>query len=460
MRKKKELDLSTLVYGKVPPQAVKLEDYILGACMISHEDERLLYKVMKMLKPEHFYTDENRKIYIAICDLFAESTRPDILLVCERLRDKGELEMVGGPFSVTRKTEQVVSTANIEAHCLIVVQKWMQRRMIEAAGTMLTKCYDDSIDPFEGLDSAMDIINEIEMNIASIKDDDFESVIFESVKEILDNDGSKSGIKTGFSELDKLLNGGWQNKFTVIAGRPAMGKTALLIQLVLLIAENVPCGIIELEATRMEVVTRMLTNKIQKPASHIKRGAFTDEEREEISSAASDLIGNQIFIDFNPDMDIIRLRSKVRYWVKTHGVKIVFIDYLQIIEPSNDKDTREQQVSKMSRALQKLSKELNIPVIAFAQIGREVEKRSNPTPKISDLRESGGIENNARIIIFIHRPEYYQILTDEMGESTKGRTYLMVVKNNEGELGDVILDFHGATNTFTEVEKFIPAPRF
>lgn len=458
-RRKSALDISTYVYGKVPPQDVEMEKAILGACMLE-PDEKTLHIITKILKPHHFYKDQHQTIFQIIVDLFSQAIRPDALLVSSRLKDVGKLELVGGPYAIISLTNNVVSTANIEVHARIILQKWIQRRMIRAAGDMLSKSYDDSVDVFEGLEFATNAIAEIEMDIAATREEDFESIVFESVREILENDGSKSGIDTGFSSLNALLNGGWQNKFIVIAGRPAMGKTALLIQLVLLIAENVPVGIIELEATRMEVVTRMMSNKLQKSASFIKRGAFSPEETEEISTAASDLINNQIFIDFNPDMDILQLRAKVRYWVKTYGVRIVFIDYLQIIEPGNEKDSREQQVSKMSRALQKLSKELNIPVIAFAQIGRDVEKRGNPTPKMSDLRESGGIENNARVVIFIHRPEYYEILTDELGESTKGKTYLIVAKNNEGELGRVTLEFSGATNTFTEEEKFIPAPRF
>lgn len=465
-RKSGTLEISTMMYGKVPPQAKDLEEAILGAVMIEKD---CFYLVKDILEAECFYVESHQRIFKAMYDMDVKHMPIDILTVCEELKFREELDLVGGPYYVTKLTNSVVSAANIEMHCRIVKQKFFQRKVIDYCGILIGDAYEDSVDPLELVTNM--ISNNDEMLTKYLPNDVlYEKVVSKVIDKIFNYDPNKlHGIPTGFKSLDRVIDFFIDGLFYVIAARPAMGKTAFLIQLVENLTKEIirngqlvkqdPIGVIELETHDEAFVHRQLANTSGINSRKFKRGDLTDEEKQKLEEAANELLNKGIVIDFTPTSTINQIRIKAKSWKRKFNIRMLLVDYLQFIESDDYRMPRERQVAVISKGLAGLAKELAIPVVAFAQLSREVYKRADKRPQLSDLRESGSIEQDARCIMFLHRPDYYGETTDALtGESTEGITEVIVAKNNEGDTGTIKLRMIKHLSKFEELEDVLTIP--
>jgi replicative DNA helicase len=433
-------------HGKIPPQAIDLEEAVLGAIMLEKD---ALTSVIDILKPEVFYVEQHHLIYGAITRLFARSEAIDILTVTNELKRSGELEQAGGAFFVTQLTNRVASSANVEYHARIIIQKYIQRELIHISSNIIKEAFEDTTDVFDLLDKA-------EKNLFTVSDsnlrrtsEDMPSLIKEAIDEIeaAKNQGHQlRGVQSGFTELDRITSGWQKSDLIILASRPGMGKTALALSMARNIAVEFrrPVAIFSLEMSSLQLVTRLISAESGLPAEQLRRGDLKDYEWQQLNTRISRLIDAPIFIDDTPALSVFELRAKCRRLKSQHKIEMVFVDYLQLMVGSTDRQgNREQEISNISRSLKSLAKELNIPVLAMSQLSRAVETRGgSKKPILSDLRESGAIEQDADIVCFIYRPEYYGLTTFEEDESpTTGMAEIIVAKHRNGPLGDVRLRF-------------------
>lgn len=447
-RRKPGIDISTMVYGKVPPQAKELEEAVLGALML---EKGAFDTVIEILKAECFYVDAHQKVFAAMQRLAAKSMPVDILTVVEELKSTAELEVVGGPFFISRLTNMVVSSANIEAHARIVLQKFIQRELIRISGEIISEAYEDTADVFDLLDQAESKLFEVTNNHLRKNYDSIDRILVNTIKRIEDlrNKGDDiTGVPSGFPTLDKITYGWQPSDLIILAARPAVGKTAFALNLARNAAlhPKYPKGaaVFSLEMSSGQIVQRILSAESEIKLEKITRGKLEEHEMRKLMTHGIERLAKApIFIDDTPGLNIFELRAKARRLVHNHGVGLIIIDYLQLMSGANDgrNTNREQEISKISRDLKMLAKELHIPVIALSQLSRDVEKRKdgNKMPQLSDLRESGAIEQDADMVMFIYRPEYYDITTNEMGESNKGETHVRIAKHRNGQLDTVKL---------------------
>lgn len=457
-RRKSSIDLSTMVYGKVPPQAKDLEEAVLGAIML---EKSAFDTVVEILKPECFYVDAHQRIYRAMQGLAQKSQPIDILTVVEELKFREELETVGGPYYVTKLTNTVVSAANIEAHSRIVLQKFIQRELIRISGEIISDSYEDSTDVFDLLDEAESKLFEITNNHLRKNFDPIDRVLVKTIQRIEDlrnRDEDITGVPSGFSQLDQITYG-WQNTdLIILAARPAVGKTAFALNLArnaaLHSTRPTPVGLFSLEMSAGQLVQRILAAESEIMLEKISRGKLEEHEMKQLYTKGIQRLSQApIFIDDTPALNIFELRAKCRRLKNKHNIGMIIIDYLQLMSGAGDNRNanREQEISKISRDLKGLAKELSVPIIALSQLSREVEKRKegNKIPQLSDLRESGAIEQDADMVMFLYRPEYYDITTDEMGNSNRGETHVRIAKHRNGSLDTVKL------RALLHIQKFV-----
>jgi len=445
-RRKSTIDLSTMMYGKVPPQAKELEEAVLGAIML---EKSAFDTVVEILRAECFYVDAHQKIFKCFQTLAQKSMPIDILTVVEELRTKEELEMVGGPYYVTKLTNMVVSTANIEAHARIVLQKFIQRELIRISGEIIGDAYEDSTDVFDLLDDAESKMFNITNNYLKKDYQEVGNVLAKTlnrIDELRKKTDEISGVPSGFPSLDKVTFGWQATDLIILAARPAVGKTAFALNLARNAAMNpikpTPVAVFSLEMGASQLVQRMLSAESEIHMEKIARGKLEEYEYQQLQKKGiARLEGAPIFIDDTAALNIFEFRAKARRLVNKHKVGIIIIDYLQLMSGSQDKGSnREQEISTISRNLKGLAKELNIPIIALSQLSRAVETRKeSKMPQLSDLRESGAIEQDADMVMFIYRPEYYENMSNEMGESTKGETHVRIAKHRNGSLETIKL---------------------
>jgi replicative DNA helicase len=458
-RRRSSIDLSTMVYGKVPPQAKDLEEAVLGAVML---EKSAFDTVVEILKPECFYVDAHQRIYRAMQSLQQKSQPIDILTVVEELRSKEELEMVGGPYYVTRLTNSVVSSANIEAHSKIILQKFIQRELIRISGEIIGDAYEDSADVFDLLDDAEAKLFEITNNHMKKNFDSIDTVLVQTVQRIEDmrhRTEDITGVPSGFPTLDKVTYG-WQNSdLIILAARPAVGKTAFALNLARNAALNnarpTPIVFFSLEMSSAQLVQRILSAESEIWLEKISRGKMEDYEMKQLyAKGITKLAQAPIFIDDTAALNIFELRAKCRRLKNKHNIGLIIIDYLQLMSGAGKNTNREQEISQISRGLKQLAKELMVPIIALSQLSRAVETRKdgNKMPQLSDLRESGAIEQDADMVMFIYRPEYYDINQNEMGESNKGETHVRIAKHRNGSLETIKLKALLHIQKFTEFE--------
>jgi replicative DNA helicase len=449
-RRKTPLDLSTMVYGKVPPQAKDLEEAVLGAIML---EKNAFDTVIEILKPECFYVEAHQRIYKAMQSLANKSQPIDILTVAEELKSKNDLEMVGGAYYVTKLTNAVVSSAHIEAHARIILQKFIQRELIRISGEIIGDAYEDSTDVFDLLDDAESKLFEITNNHLRKNFDTIDSVLVKTIQRIEDlrhKNEDVTGVPTGFTHLDRITYG-WQNTdLIILAARPAVGKTAFALNLARNAAMHPtkPTGVamFSLEMSAGQLVQRILSAESEIWLEKIARGKLEEHEMKQLYARGIQRLAQApLFIDDTPALNIFELRAKCRRLKNKHNIGMVIIDYLQLMSGTGDNRStnREQEISNISRNLKGLAKELSIPIIALSQLSRAVEQRGSKegsrVPQLSDLRESGAIEQDADMVMFLYRPEYYDISTSAEGENIKGLTEVKIAKHRNGSLDTVKL---------------------
>jgi len=453
--KKQQKNLEEIVFnGKLPPQALDLEEAVLGAMMLEKSASE---KVLDILKEEIFYSDSHKLIFKAIAELFSKAKPIDILTVTEELRKLGNLELAGGAFYVTQLTNRVASAANIEYHTHILIQKYIQRQMIQIAGEIGKKAFEDTTDAFELLD-------ESERQLFAIKNDTMKKghislgdILHKAIKNIeflKNNDNQFSGVPSGLSDLDRLT-GGWQRSdLIIIAGRPGMGKTAFVVS----IARNAALdfgkavALFSLEMSAVQLVTRLISSESEIPSEKIRKGDLHESEWEILRQRTEKLGEAPIFIDDTPSLSIFDFKAKARRLKSQHNIELIIVDYLQLMK-GDDKNigNREQEISYISRSLKALAKELDIPVIALAQLSRAAERREGNKPQLSDLRESGSIEQDADMVGFIYRAEYYGLAEDEDGNSTQGIGELIIQKHRNGPTDVIKMRYQGEFTKFSNL---------
>lgn len=431
--------------GKLPPRDTELEEVVLGACMLEKD---AYMNICDILVPDSFYDPVNKKIFQAISSLGLTQVPIDMMTVTEQLRKDGTLEEVGGALHIAELTAKVYSSANIEFHASIIAQKYLARRLITFAANVETKAFDESNNIEELLQEAESTLFDISQNQLKREVTQIDPVINEALEQIqnaANNENGLSGLQTGYRELDKITSG-WQNSdLIIIAARPAMGKTAFVLSMAknMAIDYNVPIAIFTLEMSNVQLMKRLISNVASLEGEKIKSGQLNREEEDRLNSRLRTVFGAPLYLDQTPGLSISELRTKARRLVREKGVRLIMIDYLQLMNASGLKlGSREQEVSTISRSLKALAKELDIPIIALSQLNRSTENREDKRPVLSDLRESGAIEQDADIVCFIHRPEYYtKATTDSEGNNIRGLAYLIVAKHRSGSVGDVKLHF-------------------
>lgn len=442
----RERDILQMTFGKIPPQAKDIEEAILGAIML---ETFAFDKINEFIHPEVFYVEAHQRIYSAMQRLSSKSQPIDILSVAEELRSTEELEVCGGPYYVTKLTNSVVSSANIENHGRIVYQKYIQREMIKLGGMLISGGYEDMTDVFDLLDEAETALYDVSNALHRKNFTEINSLLVEAFKEVETARHSNqhiSGVTSGFASIDQITYGWQAPDLIILAARPSVGKTALALSLARNAAldrhKPTPVAFFSLEMSGGQLIKRLMSSESEIPLIKIQRGRMEEDEMKKLYQQGIQMLANaKIYIDDTASMNIFELRAKARRLKQKHDVGLIIVDYLQLMSGtgSSNSRNREQEISEISRGLKRVAKELNVPVIALSQLSREPEKRADKIPQLSDLRESGAIEQDADIVAFIYRPEYYGIHIDKMGESNPGETHIKFAKNRNGVLDTVKL---------------------
>jgi len=440
--------------GKLPPQALDLEEAVLGALML---EKNALTAVVEFLRPEHFYADAHNLIYTAIIDLFKASDPVDMRTVVAQLRKNGKLELVGGAYAIAELTSKVSSAANIEYHARIIIEMAIKRNLIQIASQVHHDAYEDTNDVFELLDKTEQSIYKIADANLRKNYDSMKALMFQATKEIQEKRNHKdglTGVPSGFSRLDRITSGWQKSDLIIIAARPGMGKTAFVVSALRNAAVdfNFPVAIFSLEMASIQLVNRLISAEAELESEKIRKGNIQEFEWQQLVHKTNRLSTAPIFIDDTPALSILELRAKCRRLKAEHNIQLIVVDYLQLMKGEMG-GNREQEIASISRALKGVAKELNVPVIALSQLSRGVETRGgDKRPQLSDLRESGSIEQDADIVMFLYRPEYYKITVDEDGMPTQGMAEVLIAKNRNGSLDNVKLKFIGKYTKFADFD--------
>jgi replicative DNA helicase len=459
VRSKNPIQNYGLEAGKVPPQAVDLEQAVLGAMML---DKNAVNDTVDILTENSFYDPKHYYIFKAIKELFATTNPIDLLTVTTQLRKEGELELAGGALYISQLTNRVASSAHAEYHSRIIAQKYIQREIIRMCSEVLKDAFDETTDVFDLLNKAEGDLFKIAENNMKRNVDVMQNVVREAIKEIeiaSKNSDGISGVPTGFRDLDKLTSGWQKSDMIVIAARPAMGKTAFVLSMARNIAVDYNMGValFSLEMSSVQLVKRLIASESRISAEKLRKGDLAEHEFQQLHTRISKLATAPIYIDDTAGLSVFDLRAKCRRLKSQYDIQIVIIDYLQLMTAGGSKGSgnREQEISTISRSIKEIAKELNVPVIALSQLSRSVETRGgDKKPILSDLRESGAIEQDADIVSFLYRPEYYQILQNEAGESNLGVGEIIVAKHRNGATDSVRLRFIGEYARFDNFDSF------
>ena len=435
-----------LSLGKLPPQALDLEESVLGALMLEKD---ALTNVIDILKPENFYKDANREIYQAIIDLFNNSEPVDLLTVTAQLKKNGKLDIVGGSYYVTQLTTRVNSASNIEYHSRIILEQSIKRQLIEVSGEVQKEAYEDTTDVFDLLDNTEQSLFDISESHIRKNYSQVSGIMKEAIEELESKKSKKDGITgvpSGFIDLDNITSGWQPSDLIIIAGRPSMGKTAFVLSMMrnASIDHDLPMAIFSLEMSSLQIVNRLISSEAELDSDKIKKGNLKDYEWQQLLHKTDQLNNAKIFIDDTPALSILELRAKSRRLKSQHNIQCIIVDYLQLMSGEYGKTSgnREQEIASISRSLKAIAKELNVPVLALSQLSRAVETRGgDKRPVLSDLRESGSIEQDADMVLFIYRADRYDINEDEDGNLTAGVAEILLRKNRNGPTGKVKLKF-------------------
>ncbi|WP_342086332.1 replicative DNA helicase [Dyadobacter sp. OTU695] len=452
-------------FSKLPPQAIDLEEAVLGALMIEKD---ALTAVADILRPDSFYKESHIRIYSAIVTLFADSEPIDMLTVTAKLRSTGELELVGGASYIMELTSKVNSAANIEYHARIISQAYIKRELIKVSSEIQREAYEDTTDVFRLLDKTEQSLFAISESNIKKNYADMGALMRQALAELDQKKNNKdglTGVPSGFSALDRLTSGWQKTELMILAARPGMGKTAFVVSSLRNAAVdfNIPVAIFSLEMSSVQLVNRLISAEAEIDSEKIRKGSLAPHEWEQLHHRIHRLTNAPIYIDDTPALSVLELRAKCRRLKAQHDIQMIVIDYLQLMtgdtggkSPGN----REQEIAMISRSLKNLAKELDVPVIALSQLSRAVETRGGEKrPQLSDLRESGSIEQDADMVIFLYRPEYYGITEDEAGNSVAGVGEVILAKNRAGSLDTIQLRFIGKYTKFADLDSgFTPAP--
>ncbi len=458
-----QIDKSTLIQlerGKIPPQALDLEEVVLGAMMI---DKKGVDEVVDLLSPESFYKEAHQHIFDAILILFEKSDPIDLLTVSGQLKKEGKLEKIGGDFYLIALTQKVSSSAHIEFHARIILQKFIQRSLIKISNEIIEDSYDESVDVFDLLDNAESKLYDVTLGNVKKSTETAQDLVIQAKKKIeeIANKEGLSGVPSGFERVDKVTSGWQPSDLVIIAARPGMGKTALTLSMArnMAVNNNVPVAFFSLEMSSVQLITRLISSETGLSSEKLRTGKLEKHEWEQLNVKVKSLEQAPLFIDDTPALSIFDLRAKARRLASQHKIKLLIVDYLQLMTVGGNNKTgnREQEISTISRNLKSLAKELDIPVIALSQLSRAVETRTgSKRPILSDLRESGAIEQDADIVSFIYRPEYYKIdeWDDEERSPTEGQAEFIIAKHRNGGLDNIRLKFNGSLGKFENLDNF------
>jgi len=454
----KNIDSSALIAGKLPPQAVDVEEAVLGALMLESD---ALSNAIEILRPESFYKPAHSAIFTAIQNLFNGAKSIDILTVTEELKRNNTLKIVGGPTFVSKLTDRVASAPNIETHARIISQKYIQRELIRISGEIITDAYDESTDVFDLLSKAEKNLYDVSEGNIRKNYDKMSSLIREAlvqIEEIKNKEDGLSGIPSGFAELDRVTSGWQKSDLVILAARPGMGKTAFVLSMArnTAVQFNAAVAVFSLEMSSVQLITRLISSETGLSSEKLRKGKLESHEWTQLHAKIKKLEKAPLFIDDTPALSVFDLRAKCRRLVAQHDVKIIVIDYLQLMTAGGDnKGNREQEISTISRSLKSIAKELNVPVIALSQLSRAVETRGgSKRPLLSDLRESGAIEQDADIVSFIFRPEYYGLTEwdDDDGTPCDGQAEFIIAKHRNGGLENIRLKFTAHLAKFSNLD--------
>ena len=446
-------------YGHVMPQALEMEKAVLGALMI---DKDAYLEVCDLLRPESFYEPRNQMVYEAIQQLSREESPVDVLTVTDMLGKMGKLEEVGGPGYIMDLSSRVATSANIEYHANVVAEKYLSRQMIQYVNVIGKKSFDETYDIRDVVQEAESIL--LELSQKNMKKDysalgSLVERAVKSVEEAYANKGSFTGIPSGLYKLDDMTCGWQKSDLVIIAGRPAMGKTAFALSVAKNIAvdQKRPMAFFSLEMSDVQLANRLMSNTCEIEGKKLLSGQLDREDWIRLDKNLQALTDAPLFVDDTEGLSVMELRTKARRLQKEHHIELIMIDYLQLMTASGMRyNSRQEEVSLISRSLKGLAKELNIPVLALSQLNRGVESREGAEgkrPQLSDLRESGAIEQDADMVIFLHRPEYYHILQSEDGFiDYKDKAEIIIAKHRKGATGIVMMDFKGEFTRFANPE--------
>ena len=450
----------SLQKGKIPPQAIDLEEVVLGAMMI---DKKGVDEVIDILSVESFYKESHKYIFESILQLFEGSQPIDLLTVSSQLRKNKRLDIVGGDFYLIGLTQKVSSSAHIEFHARIILQKFIQRSLIKISNEIIEDSFDESQDVFDLLDKAESKLYDVTQGNIKKSTETAQDLVFQAKKKIeeISNREGLSGISSGFEKVDKITSGWQESDLIIVAARPGMGKTALTLSMARNIAvnQNIPVAFFSLEMSSVQLITRLISSETGLSSDKLRTGKLEKHEWEQLNVKVKSLEKAPLYIDDTPSLSIFDLRAKARRLASQNGIKLIIVDYLQLMTSGSSQKpgNREQEISMISRNLKALAKELAIPVIALSQLSRAVETRGgSKRPLLSDLRESGAIEQDADIVSFIYRPEYYKIDEWDDDERTpcEGQAELIIAKHRNGGLGNIRLKFIGYLGKFENLEVF------
>jgi len=442
--KKTNSETSKIIPADVkPPAAPEIEASVLGAMMIEKE---AVPKALELLRPESFYIKAHRLIFEAMLSLFESGEPIDTVTLYEELKKREQLEEVGGAVYLSKLSQEISSAANIEYHAKIILEKQILRGLITSSHEIAQAAYEGTNDAFDILDQAERKIFEITESHLTQSYQGMDKAVrdaLEYIEAIHSQTHQRFSVPTGFYELDELLGGLQKSDLIILAARPSMGKTALALSLArnAAVEDNIPVGIFSLEMSTMQLIIRLLCAEGRLNAHLVRTGKLPHAEGVKLSKNAHKLIDAPIYVDDSPAQTVLEIRAKARRLKAEKNVGLIIIDYLQLMQGPAKSESREREISHISRSLKSLAKELNIPVLALAQLNRAVEARTDKRPQLADLRESGSIEQDADVVMFLTRPEYYNILKDENGDSLEGVAEVIIGKQRNGPTGNIKLAF-------------------
>ena len=445
--------------GKLQPQAIELEEVVLGALMIDNES---LSDTIDSLQPEYFYKPDHQKIFESIVNLFNNSKPVDILTVSEELKRMDALESVGGMLYISQLTNNISSSSNTEFHARIIAEKFIKRSLISISNNIIGDAFNDTIDIFDLLNTAEEKLFTVTEGTLRKSYDKMSTLIkgaLDNIEILRQKEDGLSGVPSGFSKLDRVTSGWQKSDLIIVAARPGMGKTAFALTMArnIAITHETAIGFFSLEMSSEQLVSRLIASEAELSASKLRKGDLQDFEMVQLHEKIKQLSEAQIYIDDTPALTIFELRAKARRLVKNHNVGIIVIDYLQLMSAGGKAGNREQEISTISRSLKGIAKELKIPVIALSQVNRGVESRTgvgSKRPMLSDLRESGAIEQDADIVTFIYRPEYYKIYEWDNGDDSRSQAEIIIAKHRNGALENVRLKFTPEFAKFSDIDYF------